>query len=201
LPQLPATVLLATSNAGKIREISAVLQPLGLQLIPQSAYDIPDAEETGLTFVENAILKARNACQHTHLPCLAEDAGLIVDVLAGRPGIYSARYAGKGASNIECNAKLLAEMQDIPEAQRTARFYCVMAFMRHAEDPRPILAEGVWEGRILTAPVGTQGFGYDPVFYAPEYQCASAELAISIKNQISHRAKALQQLLQQLQPL
>lgn len=193
-------MLLATSNAGKIREISAVLQPLGLQLIPQSDYAVTDAEETGLTFVENAILKARHACQHTHLPCLAEDAGLIVDALNGRPGIYSARFAGKGASNLACNTKLLTEMQGIPEAKRTARFYCVMAFMRHAEDPTPILAEGSWEGRILTAPTGTQGFGYDPIFFVPEYNCASAELDISIKIQISHRAKALQHLLKQLQP-
>ena len=153
-----------------------------------------DAEETGLTFVENAILKARNAAQHTGLPAIADDSGLEVDALAGAPGIYSARYAGAGATDLENLEKLLDALADVPEENRSARFQCLMVYMRHADDPTPLICQGSWEGRILTAARGSNGFGYDPVFYVPTHNCASAELAADIKNSLSHRGQALRQL-------
>ena len=182
------TVVLASGNAGKLRELGALLLPLGVTLSPQSEFDAPDADETGLTFVENAILKARGAAEHCGLPAIADDSGIEVDFLKGAPGIHSARYSGHGdAAN---NDKLLAALADVPEAERTARFQCVLVYMRHALDPTPIICQAAWEGRILFAPRGENGFGYDPLFYVPEHDCSSAELESGIKNRISHRAKA-----------
>ena len=187
-------IVLASSNPGKVREINQVLAGLNVIVRPQSEFNVIDAEETGLTFVEIAILKARNAAQHTCLPAIADDSGLEVDALAGAPGIYSARYAGVGATDLENLEKLLDALADVPEENRSARFQCLMVYMRHADDPTPLICQGSWEGRILTAARGSNGFGYDPVFYVPTHNCASAELAADIKNSLSHRGQALRQL-------
>jgi XTP/dITP diphosphohydrolase len=186
-------IVLASSNAGKIREIQVLLA--GHTIVPQSAFNVIECEETGLTFVENAILKARNAARQSQLPAIADDSGLVVDALDGAPGVFSARYAGAGASDLDNIEKLLRELQGIPDEQRSARFICVMVFMAHADEPCPIIAQGVWEGRILTRAAGENGFGYDPVFWAPEHDCASAELAPAVKNSLSHRGKALKDLI------
>lgn len=188
-------IVLASGNAGKLREFQQLLAGCGFDVVPQSAYQVDNADETGLTFVENAIIKARHACRHTGLPAIADDSGLEVDALNGRPGIYSARYAGNGASDGDNNAKLLQELHAVPEAQRTARYHCVLAFMRHAEDPTPLLCHGSWEGRILTAARGQGGFGYDPLFFVPTHGCAAAELDKDEKNRISHRGMAMADLL------
>ena len=182
-------VILASKNKGKIKEFQHYFSTTPFDIIVDDC--LSDVEETGLSFVENAILKARHACIETGLPAIADDSGLVVDALNGAPGIYSARYAGDDQSNID---KLLRAMKKVPETKRTARFCCVLVFMKHADDPLPVIAQGFWEGRILEAPIGDQGFGYDPVFYVPEESCASAELALDIKNQLSHRAKALETL-------
>jgi XTP/dITP diphosphohydrolase len=187
-------IVLASSNPGKVREINQLLAELGMQVRPQGEFNVVDAEETGLTFVENAILKARNAARHTGLPAIADDSGLEVDALAGAPGIYSARFAGKGASDQANLEKLLVELEAVPEEQRTARFQCLMVFMRHAEDPTPLICQGSWEGRILFAARGDNGFGYDPVFHVPTHDCSSAELPAETKNALSHRGQALRQL-------
>ncbi|MGD8843171.1 MAG: XTP/dITP diphosphatase [Gammaproteobacteria bacterium] len=187
-------IVLASSNAGKVREFNQLLADSELEVVPQSAFGVEDAEETGLTFVENAILKARNAAAHTGLPAIADDSGLEVDALQGAPGIYSARYAGAGASDLQNLEKLLENMRDVPDQQRTARFQCLMVYMRHAGDPTPRIFQGTWEGRILHAPQGENGFGYDPVFYVPDRNCSSAELAPEVKNGLSHRGQALRKL-------
>ena len=192
-------IVLASSNKGKVREINQLLAGLDMVVRPQGEFNVVDAEETGLTFVENAILKARNAAQHTGLPAIADDSGLEVDALAGAPGIYSARFAGEGASDQENLEKLLDALQDTPEENRTARFQCLMVYMRHAGDPTPLICQGSWEGRILTAARGSNGFGYDPVFYVPTHNCASAELPAETKNQLSHRGQALRKLVAALQ--
>ncbi len=181
-------VVLASGNAGKLRELAKVLAPLDVSLQPQAQFNVPDAEETGLSFVENAIIKARAAAQHTGLPSIADDSGIEVDHLNGAPGIYSARYSGAGDE--ANNVLLLQELGEIPEEQRSARFQCVLVYMRHALDPVPLICQGSWEGFILSEPRGENGFGYDPLFYLPDYQCSSAQLAPGIKNRISHRAKA-----------
>jgi XTP/dITP diphosphohydrolase len=192
-------IVLASSNKGKVREINQVLAGLDMVVRPQGEFGVIDAEETGLTFVENAILKARNAAQHTGLPAIADDSGLEVDALAGAPGIYSARFAGEGASDQANLEKLLDALQDTPEENRTARFQCLMVYMRHANDPTPLICQGSWEGRILTAARGSNGFGYDPVFYVPTHDCSSAELPAETKNQLSHRGQALRKLVTALQ--
>lgn len=182
-------IVLASGNPGKIREIQAILT--GHPIVPQSQFQIAEADETGKTFVENALLKARNAAFHSGLPAIADDSGLAVDYLHGAPGVISARYAGSNASDQDNVEKLLKELAGVPFEQRTARFICVIVFIEHAEDPCPVIAQGIWEGRILDEPVGDKGFGYDPVFWVPEYECASAQLAPEVKNAISHRGKAL----------
>ena len=187
-------IILASSNAGKVREFNELLEDSAIEIVPQSVYGVPDIEETGLTFVENAILKARNATQHTGLPAIADDSGLEVDALDGAPGIYSARYAGAGASDLQNLEKLLDALRDVDDAQRSARFQCLMVYMRHPLDPTPHIFQGTWEGSILRAPQGDNGFGYDPVFYVPGQQCSSAELEPGVKNRLSHRGQALQQL-------
>ena len=188
-------IVLASSNPGKVREINQVLAGLDVMVRPQGEFNVIDAEETGLTFVENAILKARNAAHYTGLPAIADDSGLEVDALAGAPGIYSARYAGAGASDRQNLEKLLHVLKEIPEEKRSARFQCLMVYMRHANDPTPLICQGSWEGRILTSARGSNGFGYDPVFYVPTHDCASAELPAETKNLLSHRGQALRQLL------
>jgi XTP/dITP diphosphohydrolase len=191
-------VVLASSNAGKVKEFMQLLSGVGMNVRPQSEFDVPDADETGLTFVENAILKARNAAELTGLPAIADDSGIEVDALQGQPGIYSARYAGMGAGAAACNEKLLLALKDVPEAKRTARFRCCIVMMQHAADPSPIIAEGRWEGRILEQLTGTEGFGYDPLFYVPTHKMSAAQMDPTEKNLISHRAQALQGLLERL---
>ena len=191
--------VLASSNPGKVREINQLLATLDLHVQPQSEFGVIDAEETGLTFVENAILKARNATRHTGLPAIADDSGIEVDALNGAPGIYSARYAGSNASDRANLEKLLAELDGLPEAKRSARLQCLMVFMEHANDPTPVICQGTWEGRILPAARGDNGFGYDPVFYVPSHDCSSAELPADVKNALSHRGQALRQLVTALQ--
>ena len=188
----PQKIVLASGNAGKIKEIQALLADH--PIVPQSAFNVMECEETGSTFVENAILKARNAARHCNLPAIADDSGLVVDALDGAPGVISARYAGDGASDQDNLLKLLAQLEGVPEQQRSARFVCVLVFMEHAQDPWPVIAQGVWEGRILTQAIGANGFGYDPIFWVPGHQCSSAELPPDIKNALSHRGQALKRL-------
>ncbi|TBW07137.1 RdgB/HAM1 family non-canonical purine NTP pyrophosphatase [Azotobacter chroococcum subsp. isscasi] len=189
-------LVLASHNAGKLKELQALLGD-AVQVRSVGEFSDVEPEETGLSFVENAILKARHAARVSGLPALADDSGLAVDALGGAPGIYSARYAG-GGGDAANNAKLLEALRDVPDAKRGARFVCALALVRHAEDPLPILCEGLWHGRILHAPRGAQGFGYDPLFWVPETECASAELAPAEKNRLSHRARAMAQLRQRL---
>ena len=191
-------IVLASGNAGKIRELTELLGPIGLEVVPQSQWQVEECEETGLTFVENAILKARNAARHTGLPALADDSGIEVDHLQGQPGIYSARYSGPEGDDRRNNEKLLAALQGVPPQRRTARFRCVMAFLAHAEDPSPILAEGTWEGLVASEPAGGGGFGYDPIFYLPEFGCTSAELPDVEKNRLSHRGQAVRSMAERL---
>jgi XTP/dITP diphosphohydrolase len=191
----PERIVLASNNPGKVREFAQLLAGLHSEVLPQSTFNVPEVEETGLTFVENAILKARNAARHAGLPAIADDSGLEVDALKGAPGIYSARYAGAGASDAANLQKLLADIKDVAEHERGARFQCVLVYMRHALDPTPIICQGTWEGRLLHAPRGAHGFGYDPIFYVPTHQCTSAELPPEVKNQLSHRGQALRRLL------
>jgi XTP/dITP diphosphohydrolase len=188
-------IVLASNNAGKVREINQLLADQDIQVVPQKEFGIGDIEETGLTFVENAILKARHAAKESGLAAIADDSGLEVDALKGAPGIYSARFAGPGCNDQDNNEKLLNELKSVPESERTARFQCLLVYMRHAEDPTPIICQGTWEGRILLAPSGENGFGYDPLFFVPEQNCSSAELPPEIKNQLSHRGQALRKLL------
>lgn len=189
-------IVLASGNSGKLREFQSILETYDVELVPQSEFEVEAADEVGLSFVENALIKARHACVVTGLPAIADDSGIEVDALDGEPGIYSARYAGIGGptADKENNVKLLAELEQVPEADRTARFQCVIAYMRHARDPMPLICQGTWEGRILFSESGDNGFGYDPLFYVPEYDCSSADLSPDIKNSLSHRGQALQQL-------
>ena len=187
-------IVLASSNPGKVREINQMLAGLHLDVVPQSDFKVIDAEETGLTFIENALLKARNAARHTGLPAIADDSGLEVDYLNGAPGIYSARYAGKNASDEQNLQKLLDDLIGVPEQERSARFQCLLVYLRHEFDPTPIICQGTGEGRILIEPRGANGFGYDPVFFVPTHDCSSAELPPEIKNKLSHRGQALRAL-------
>lgn len=189
-------IVLASGNAGKLREFNAMMADLGLEFVRQSEFGVQDADETGLTFVENALLKARHAAKATGMPAMADDSGIVVDALGGAPGLYSARYSGAGDE--ANNAKLLEEMKNVPDEQRTARFYCCIVYLRHANDQLPIIAEASWEGRILHSLSGANGFGYDPLFFVPTHDCSSAELPPEEKNRISHRGQALRKLHQLL---
>jgi len=186
------SIVLASSNLGKIREIQAILQ--NDNILPQSQFNVEEPAEIGSTFVENAIIKARNAALHCDLPAIADDSGLVIDALNGAPGVISARYAGAGATDQANLDKVLWAMQNIQPEQRTARFICVMVYLKHANDPTPLIAQGVWEGRILTQAIGENGFGYDPIFWVESHQCSSAQLSPDIKNSLSHRGQALQKL-------
>ncbi|RDH81748.1 MAG: non-canonical purine NTP pyrophosphatase, RdgB/HAM1 family [endosymbiont of Seepiophila jonesi] len=188
-------IVLASNNAGKVREINQLLAAGQIEVVPQRDFDIPDAVEDGLSFVENAIKKARHASGLSGLPAIADDSGIEVDALKGAPGIFSARFAGEGASDQANLEKLLESLKDVPEEARTARFQCLLVYMRHAEDPTPIICQGTWEGRVLFEARGDNGFGYDPVFYVPTHNCTSAELPAEVKNSLSHRGQALQKLL------
>ncbi len=191
-------LVIASGNAGKLRELSALLEPLGYALHTQSEFDVPEAEETGTTFVENAIIKARNAAEHTGLPAVADDSGIEVDALDGAPGVWSARFSGPDASDAKNNALLVEKLREVPEDRRTARYRAVIVYMRHAGDPSPIICEGSWEGRIILEPRGDNGFGYDPHFWLDSHGCTSAELDPAEKNRLSHRGQALRQLVERL---
>jgi XTP/dITP diphosphohydrolase len=194
----PRRVVLATGNAGKQRELAALLAPLGIELVLQTTLGISSAEETGTTFEANALLKARHAAREAKLPALADDSGLEVDALNGRPGVWSARYAGPDASDEANNAKLLHDLATVPNSRRAARYRCVIAFVRDADDAAPLIAEGEWEGSIGDAPQGTGGFGYDPLFWPQGLGRTAAQMEPAAKNAVSHRGKALAELLRKL---
>jgi XTP/dITP diphosphohydrolase len=191
-------LVLASSNRGKLAELQPLFAGAGYELHTQAELGVGDAVEDGRSFIENALIKARHACLATGLPALADDSGIVVDALGGAPGLLSARYAGVHGDAEANNRKLLAALQGVPEPQRTARFVAVLALLRHADDPLPLIASGVWEGRILEAPLGTKGFGYDPVFFDPALGRGAGELEPELKNRVSHRGKALAQLRQLL---
>lgn len=192
-------IVLASGNKGKLKEFQTIFASKNINVLPQAQFRIEDAEETGLSFVENAIIKARHAAKISGLPALADDSGIEVDALHGKPGIYSARFSGEGATDASNNEKLLQQMKNVPDERRTARFHCVLVLMRHAEDPMPMIFHGQWEGRILHETQGDNGFGYDPLFFAFDQNCSSAELSSDIKNQVSHRGKAVAKLIRALQ--
>lgn len=188
---MPTKIVLASSNTGKIAEFQSTTEGLPVTLVPQTMLGIEDAEETGTTFIENAIIKARHAASLSGFPSIADDSGLMVDALNGDPGIFSSRYAADNQSRIN---KLLSAMEQVNDEKRTARFYCLTVFMRDALDPAPLIFEGKWEGKILRQPLGDKGFGYDPIFYVPEYDCSAAQLESEVKNTVSHRGQVLKQL-------
>lgn len=185
------TLVLASGNVGKLKEFNELLAPLGFDVHPQADYGVHDVAETGVTFVENALIKAREASRQCGLPALADDSGLEVDALQGAPGIYSARYAGEPKSDQRNNAKLLEALQACPEGQRTARYWCVLVYLRHPEDPVPVIVQRSWEGEVLAHPRGEGGFGYDPLFWLPDQSMSVAELPSETKNRLSHRGRAL----------
>jgi XTP/dITP diphosphohydrolase len=191
-------VVLATGNKGKVKELARMLSGLGIEVLPQSEFAVSEVAETGSTFVENAIIKARHAAKQTGLPAIADDSGLAVDALGGAPGVYSARYSGEQATDQSNIIKLLDAMADVPKDKRQAKFLCVLVFMRHADDPTPIICQGEWAGEITSEQHGENGFGYDPVFWVEEQNCSSAQLLPEQKNELSHRGKALKLLLAQL---
>ena len=195
----PSRVVLASGNPGKLAEFNTLLGDWHCEVVPQSDFDTPEVAETGNSFVENALLKAHAAAHHCKLPAIADDSGLVVDALAGAPGIFSARYAGPDAVDADNNAKLLAEMAGFEGEQRRARFHCALVYLRHWQDPNPIICQACWEGTILQQAEGENGFGYDPLFYVPTHKCSSAQLPRATKNHISHRGQALQLLLAALQ--
>lgn len=196
---LPTKIVLASGNKKKVAELQLLLTPLGVEIIPQNTLDICDVAETGLTFIENAILKARHASRLSGLPAVADDSGLEVDALCGAPGIYSARFAGEPSNDEKNNRLLLEKLAAVTDDLRSARFQCVIVYLRHVDDPTPIICQGSWEGSILREPKGDNGFGYDPLFFVPTHQCSAAQLKADIKGQISHRGKAMKQLLEALQ--
>lgn len=197
-----STVVLATGNQGKVKELAELLSTQSIEVVPQSQFNVPDVPETGTTFVENAIIKARHAAKITGLPAIADDSGLEVDSLNGAPGVYSARYAediteGQLTDDDNTN-KLLAALKNIPDEQRTARFHCVLVYMKHEHDPTPLICHGVWEGTIARNKQGEQGFGYDPVFWQESLGMSSAQLPRDVKNSLSHRGQALKNLVAKL---
>lgn len=191
-------LILASGNAGKLREFHQLLAPLGFDVRPQSEYDVFEVEETGQTFVENALIKAREASRVSGLPALADDSGLEVDALHGAPGIYSARFAGEPKSDVRNNARLLAALVEVPEGQRSGRYWCVLVYLRHPEDPVPLIVQRSWEGEVLVHSRGDGGFGYDSLFWLPEQEMSVAELPTEEKNRLSHRGRALQALVDAL---
>ncbi|MBQ1872571.1 MAG: RdgB/HAM1 family non-canonical purine NTP pyrophosphatase [Succinivibrionaceae bacterium] len=194
-------IILATGNLNKVREISASLQGSNIEIMPQSMFNVPDADETGTTFVENAIIKARNCAAHTGEAAMADDSGIEVDALGGAPGVHSARYSGEHANDDKNTALLLRNMEDVPDGKRTARYWCVMVYMRSASDPTPIICQASWEGVIIREKRGTNGFGYDPVFLIPELGKTAAEVSLEVKNSMSHRAKAIRMMTEKLREI
>ncbi|MFK5971590.1 MAG: RdgB/HAM1 family non-canonical purine NTP pyrophosphatase [Candidatus Marithrix sp.] len=192
-------IIIASGNKGKLREFNQILQKFAFEVTPQSQHQVPEVAETGLSFVENALIKARNAAQHTGFPTISDDSGIEIDALDGSPGIYSARFAGENATDDDNNKLLVKKLTNIAEEERTARYHCVIVYMQHANDPMPLICQGSWEGRILLKPRGQNGFGYDPFFYVPTHNCTAAELLPEVKNQLSHRGQALRALQMRLQ--
>lgn len=192
-------IVLASGNQGKLREFTQLLAPLSIEILTQSELGVSEAAETGLSFIENAIIKARNACAQTGLPAIADDSGIEVDALHGAPGIYSARYAGEQASDSDNIAALLKALNGVPASERNARFQCVVVYMRHANDPTPLICQGTWHGQILSEAAGDGGFGYDPVFFVPETDCSAAELSSQQKHAISHRGQAMRCFIEEFQ--
>jgi XTP/dITP diphosphohydrolase len=192
-------IVLASGNQGKLREFTQLLAPLSIEILPQSELGVSEAAETGLSFIENAIIKARNACAQTGLPAIADDSGIEVDVLHGAPGIYSARYAGEQATDSDNIEALLKALNGVPASERNARFQCVVVYMRHAKDPTPLICQGTWHGQILSEAAGDGGFGYDPVFFVPETDCSAAELSSQQKHAISHRGQAMRCFIEEFQ--
>ncbi|MGE0114526.1 MAG: RdgB/HAM1 family non-canonical purine NTP pyrophosphatase [Steroidobacteraceae bacterium] len=188
-------VVLATNNQGKLRELQALLQPLAIEVLPKSRFTQDEVAETGASFIANALIKARHAAAASGLPAIADDSGIEVDALGGAPGIYSARYAGAHATDLENLQKLLQELKQVPDTQRTARYRCALAYVCDAQDTQPLICEAAWEGRITHEPHGSGGFGYDPIFHVPQFGCTAAELSVAEKNRVSHRAQALHMLL------
>ncbi|MBT3204907.1 MAG: RdgB/HAM1 family non-canonical purine NTP pyrophosphatase [Gammaproteobacteria bacterium] len=191
-------LVIASGNKGKLRELSALLEPLDYDVHTQAEFNVPDVPETGTTFVENAIIKARHAAELTGLAAVADDSGIEVDALDGAPGVYSARFSAPNATDEKNNTLLVEKLRDVPEELRTARYRAVIVYMKHAKDPSPIICEGSWEGRIVLTPVGEGGFGYDPYFFVPTHSCTSAELSAEVKNSLSHRGQALRELVKKL---
>jgi len=191
-------IVLATNNAGKLRELQAMLQPLGFSVLPKAEFTSEEVVEDGDSFVANALLKARHAAQASGLAAIADDSGIEVDALAGAPGIHSARYAGAQAGDIDNLNKLLEAMQHVPDVQRSARYRCALVYVRNAQDSAPLICEASWEGSITRVPAGTGGFGYDPIFWLPEQGCTAAEISAELKNRLSHRGQALKKLLESL---
>jgi len=191
-----SVIVLATGNQGKVKELSHLLATHNIEIKPQSEFNVGEVAETGTTFIENAIIKARHASKITGLPTIADDSGLEVDALNGAPGVYSARYAGENASDDDNTLKLLKALEDTPDEQRSARFHCVLVYMKHENDPTPIICHGVWQGSIARKQVGEQGFGYDPVFWQEQLKMTSAQLPRDLKNSLSHRGQALAELVQ-----
>ena len=191
-------LVIASGNKGKLRELSALLEPLDYDVHTQAEFNVPDVPETGTTFVENAIIKARHAAEITGLAAVADDSGIEVDALDGAPGVYSARFSAPNATDEKNNALLVEKLRDVPEELRTARYRAVIVYMKHAKDPSPIICEGSWEGRIVLDPIGEGGFGYDPYFFVPTHGCTSAELSAEVKNSLSHRGQALRELVEKL---
>jgi len=196
------TIVLASGNKGKLREFDALFSPLGIHITPQTELGVGDVPETGTTFVENAIIKARHAAKVTGLPAISDDSGIEIDYLNGAPGVYSARFSadsdGNGATDEKNNQKVLDSLKGVPQEQRTARYQCILVYMAHADDATPIICQAAWEGIIMEEEVGENGFGYDPLFWVPEFECSSAQLSPEQKNKISHRGKALDMLYQEL---
>lgn len=194
-----STLVIASGNAGKLREIAQILAPFGIEAVPQSVFNVPDCPEPHVTFVENCIAKARHASRHSGLPALADDSGICVDALGGAPGVQSARYAGEPKSDARNNAKLIADLQGV--SNRNAHYTCVMVYVRHPDDPEPVIAEGRWFGEIIDTPRGERGFGYDPYFFVPQFGKTGAELDEASKNAVSHRGQALRELVSKLKAL
>jgi XTP/dITP diphosphohydrolase len=186
-------IVLASGNKGKLREFAELFAPMDIEIVPQSDLNVPEAEETGQTFVENAIIKARNAAMHTGLPAIADDSGIEVDYLLGAPGIYSSRYAGENSSDEDNLHALLAALSGVPDNERVARYQCLLVMMRHSKDPTPLICQADWQGQILQTPMGDGGFGYDPIFWVAEEKCSAAQLTAQQKHAISHRGKAIHQ--------
>lgn len=191
-------IVLASGNEGKLREFAELFSAFDIEVIPQSEFNVPEAEETGLTFVENAIIKARNACAHTGLAAIADDSGIEVDYLLGAPGIYSARFAGENSTDDDNRIALLAALNGVPDRERAARYQCLLVMMRHSKDPTPLICQADWQGQILRESIGDGGFGYDPIFWVPEIKCSAAQLSAEQKHAISHRGKAIRKFIEEV---